>query len=113
LPEGARVRADTFGYLQRSFPSIVSEIDAKEAREVGSFAVAHATHDASNGSVAIKRLSNSPYASECFITPLASVAREATSMKAEYINDTGNDITQAWLDYVSPLVGKLPKMGTL
>ena len=34
LPEGARVRADTFGYLQRSLPSIVSVIAAKEARDV-------------------------------------------------------------------------------
>ena len=26
---------------------------------------------------------------------------------------TGNDITQAWLDYVRPLVGELPRMGKL
>jgi 6-phosphofructokinase 1 len=30
-----RVRADTFGYLQRSFPGVVSETDAREARAVG------------------------------------------------------------------------------
>jgi len=34
-----RVRADTFGYLQRSFPTIISTVDAKEAREVGEVAV--------------------------------------------------------------------------
>jgi hypothetical protein len=58
-------------------------------------------------------LSSKPYAIECFITPLASVAREATHMKDEYINAAGNDVTQAWLDYVAPLVGELPKMGRL
>jgi 6-phosphofructokinase 1 len=63
--------------------------------------------------VAIRRLSSSPYQSECFITPLSSVAREATHMKDEFINAAGNDVTQAWLDYVAPLVGELPKMGRL
>ncbi|HID35881.1 MAG TPA: 6-phosphofructokinase, partial [Ghiorsea sp.] len=43
----------------------------------------------------------------------STVAREATSMKDEYINSAGNDVTQAWLDYVAPLVGDLPKMGRL
>ncbi|HID37309.1 MAG TPA: 6-phosphofructokinase [Ghiorsea sp.] len=113
LPAGARVRADTFGYLQRSFPSIVSDVDAKEARDVGTYAVDHAASMGENGSVAIKRESSVPYNSSYFITPLSTVAREATSMKLEYINETGNDVTQAWLDYVAPLVGDLPKMGRL
>ena len=113
LPQGTRVRADTFGYLQRSFPTIVSDVDAKEAREVGMYAVNQAVGSGENGSVAIKRESSVPYASSYFITPLSTVAREATSMKDEHINDAGNDVTQAWLDYVAPLVGELPKMGRL
>jgi 6-phosphofructokinase 1 len=108
-----RVRADTFGYLQRSFPTIISPIDAQEAREVGSVAVNHAATTGQPGSVSIRRLSSLPYASECFITPLSSVAREATHMKDEFINAAGNDVTQAWLDYVAPLVGELPRMGSL
>ncbi|MDT8376031.1 MAG: 6-phosphofructokinase [Mariprofundaceae bacterium] len=113
LGKGARVRADTFGYLQRSYPTIISEVDAREAREVGEYAVNHATSVGEPGSVAIRRLSSAPYASECFITPLSTVAREATEMKDEYISAAGNDVTQAWLDYVAPLVGDLPKMGNL
>jgi len=111
--EKVRVRADTFGYLQRSFPTIVSTIDSCEAREVGAYAVNHAASTAEPGSVSIRRLSNEPYASECFITPLSSVARETTAMKDEYINAAGNDVTRAWLDYLAPLVGELPKMGRL
>ncbi|MEI7455122.1 MAG: 6-phosphofructokinase [Nitrosomonadales bacterium] len=111
--EKVRVRADTFGYLQRSFPTIISPIDATEARQVGDFAVNHAATTGAPGSVSIRRLSSVPYASECFITPLSSVAREATEMKDEYINAAGNDVTQAWLDYVAPLVGDLPKIGRL
>ncbi|TLS66334.1 6-phosphofructokinase [Mariprofundus erugo] len=111
--EKVRVRADTFGYLQRSFPTIVSDVDAREARMVGGFGVAQAVATGEPGSVAIRRLASEPYASECFMTPLASVAREATSLKDEYINAEGNDVTQAWLDYVRPLVGALPKIGRL
>ncbi len=111
--EAIRVRADTFGYLQRSFPSIVSDVDAQEARMVGDFGVRHAVANTEPGSVAIRRLSSIPYKSECFITPLSTVAREATELKDEYINKAGNDVTQAWLDYVSPLVGNLPKIGML
>lgn len=111
--EKVRVRADTFGYLQRSFPTIVSEIDANEAREVGRFAVNHAVQTAEPASVAIRRLSSAPYQSECFVTPLSSVAREAIEMPDEYINEAGNDVTQQWLDYLTPLVGPLPEMGRL
>jgi 6-phosphofructokinase len=108
-----RVRADTFGYLQRSFPTIVSPVDANEARTVGEFAVNHAVTTGQPGSVAIRRVSSEPYVSECFMTPLSSVAKVATVMKDEYINAAGNDVTQAWLDYVAPLVGDLPRMGRL
>ncbi|NWF37397.1 6-phosphofructokinase [Mariprofundus sp. KV] len=111
--ESVRVRADTFGYLQRSFPTIVSEVDAREARMVGEFGVNHAVANAEPGSVAIRRLSSVPYSSECFITPLSTVAREATELKDEYINEAGNDVTQAWIDYAAPLVGEMPKMGKL
>jgi 6-phosphofructokinase 1 len=111
--EKVRVRADTFGYLQRSFPTIISPVDAREAREVGNFAVNHAATTGQPGSVSIRRLSSVPYVSECFITPLSSVAREATEMKDEYISASANDVTQAWIDYVAPLVGDLPKIGRL
>ena len=51
-----RVRADTFGYLQRSFPGFVSQSDATEARMVGKMAVEY-SKDAGNreGSVAMRR----------------------------------------------------------
>ncbi len=111
--ENIRVRADTFGYLQRSYPTSVSLVDAREAREVGRTAVNHAAATGENGSVAIRRVSNVPYASEYFITPLASVARETTSIADAYINAEGNDISTRWLDYIRPLVGDLPVIGRL
>ena len=50
-----RVRGDTFGYLQRSFLGCVSDVDQREAREVGEKAVQYAMWGDRSGSVAIKR----------------------------------------------------------
>lgn len=109
-----RVRSDTFGYLQRSFPGLaVSETDAAEARMVGRMAVQLSTDESKReGSVAMIRTSNSPYTIETTFTSIKNVARETKHMDASYIKD-GNDITQAFIDYAKPLVGKLPAVGTL
>jgi len=104
-----RVRADTFGYLQRSFAGLQSAVDVDEARRCGRQAVAFAMEQ-DNGSVAIKRTgSGANYAAELFRTELKNVAEKTKSMPDEFINDEGNGITQAFLDYAAPLAGPLPK----
>jgi 6-phosphofructokinase 1 len=104
-----RVRADTFGYLQRSFPGLQSEVDAREARWCGRHAVQYAMENDS-GSVAIKRLGNGPdYAVELFRTELVNVAEKAKPMPDEFINAEGNGVTDAFIEYAMPLTGGLPK----
>jgi 6-phosphofructokinase len=109
-----RVRADTFGYLQRSFPGFVSESDAREARLVGVQAVKYAVAGEPGGSVAMRRIGGpgSNYAIETFLTPLHTVARETKHMDAIYL-EGGNNITPAFKAYAAPLVGPLPVVGTL
>ena len=107
-----RVRADTFGYLQRSFPGFVSEVDAQEARRVGVSAVNYSAEGHPEGSVAMRRLPGKSYAVELFLTPLSTVAREAKHMDSSFIAD-GNNITDAFIQYARPLVGELPKVGSL
>lgn len=104
-----RVRADTFGYLQRSFPGIQSSVDVDEARRCGREAVKLAMeHD--NGSVAIKRLGNGPnYGIELFRTELQSLIGGTKKMPDEFINTDGNGITDTFVEYAIPLVGELPK----
>ncbi len=104
-----RVRADTFGYLQRSFAGLQSAVDVDEARRCGREAVKLAMeHD--NGSVAIKRLGNGKdYAVELFRTELSSVAEKTKSMPDEFINSEGNGVTKAFIEYAMPLTGGLPK----
>ncbi|MCD5402085.1 6-phosphofructokinase [candidate division NPL-UPA2 bacterium] len=109
-----RLRSDTFGYLQRSFPGVVSEVDAREARLVGEEAVRLALSSGSNGSVALRRLGNGQdYRVETFLTPLSSVARKTKSMPPEFIAESGNDITDAFIAYARPLIGSLPEIGRL
>jgi 6-phosphofructokinase 1 len=105
-----RVRADTYGYLQRSFPGFVSVVDAKEARLVGEMAIEYSAEDV-DGSVAMRRLGGDEYAIEMFLTPLKTVAKETKHMPAEYIAN-GNDVTQAFIEYARPLAGELPEVGS-
>ncbi len=104
-----RVRADTFGYLQRSFAGLQSSVDASEARWCGRHAVQYAMTEIS-GSVAIKRIANGKdYKVELLRTELKNVAVKTKSMPDEFINADGNGITQAFVEYALPLTGGLPK----
>jgi 6-phosphofructokinase 1 len=90
-----RVRADTFGYLQRSFPGFQSPVDAEEARRCGREAVRYAM-ERDSGSVAIRRTGRGKnYAIELFPTDLKSVAERTKPMPDEFINAEGNGVTDA------------------
>ena len=104
-----RVRADTFGYLQRSFAGLQSEVDREEAMECGRQAVKMSL-EYDNGSVAMKRTGNGDnYGVEYFRTDLSNVAEHTKSVPDEFINAEGNGMTDAFIEYAKPLVGKLPK----
>ncbi len=108
-----RVRADTFGYLQRSFPTVVSPVDAREAHMVGRVAVRLAVRKDVDGSVAIKRATGKGYRVAYKLVPLSAVARETRSMPDRFIAASGNDVTPAFVRYAAPLVGPLPRMARL
>jgi ATP-dependent phosphofructokinase / diphosphate-dependent phosphofructokinase len=100
-----RVRADVFGYLQRSFPGCISEVDAHEARDVGELAVyLAASHDV-DGSITIERVGD--YSVKYNVTPLEEVAKHSKSMPDHYI-DGVNNVTDDFRSYAKPLVGSLP-----
>jgi len=108
-----RVRADTFGYLQRSFAGLRSAVDAREARWCGRHAVQYAMDEVS-GSVAIRRLgSGGDYKVELFRTELSNVAEKTKPMPDEFINAEGNGVTKAFIEYAMPLTGGLPKTAYL
>ena len=113
LGAGLRARADTLGYLQRSFVGVVSKVDAAEARRVGQMAVRFAAQGIGSGSVSILRSSRKPYRVRFVCTPLARVAKVTRRLPASFINRAGNGITPAFERYARPLIGDLPSIAFL
>ncbi len=99
-----RVRADTFGYLQRAFIGCVSDRDASEAREVGEKAVQFAMWDDVDGSVVIRR-PVLDYSVDYELVPIEKVAGKTRHMPDEFINEAGNGVTEDFLNYCRPLLG--------
>jgi len=108
----SRIRSDTFGYLQRCFPTIISDVDAVEARTVGEEAVKAAVGGRFEGSVAIRRLKNKPYTVDYDIVDLKKVARHTVTMPAEFF-EGNNQVSEKFIEYAGPLAGELPEIGRL
>jgi 6-phosphofructokinase 1 len=106
-----RVRADTFGYLQRCWPD-PSPIDAKEARGVAKFAVKMASKGDTSGSVAIIRERGKTYKASFKAIELSDVAAKTRHMPPEFIAGH-SDVSEAFIKYCKPLVGKLPPAARL
>ena len=110
-----RVRADTFGYLQRSFPGVQSATDLEEAMRSGAAAVAAALRAAdgergfpTKGTIGIVRAKGRKYAVRYAAMPAEAAAKDTRSMPKEFIAGNGHDVTGAFVDYARPLVGELP-----
>ena len=102
--EGARVRADTFGYLQRSFLADVSEVDAEEAERVGQHAVI-ASKEKDSGSVILKRQLSEEYYCEVDTVELNKVAKNTKNMPKEFLDDKKPYVTNDFFEYAMPLTG--------
>ena len=99
-----RVRGDTLGYPQRSFVGCVSDVDQNEAREVGEKAVQFGMFGDLDGSVTIKRTGH--YSVDYELAPLDLVAGKTRTMPDAFIAASGHDVTDAFLLYLRPLLGK-------
>ncbi|MEZ5979254.1 MAG: 6-phosphofructokinase [Planctomycetota bacterium] len=113
LGKRTRVRADTFGYLQRAFVGVVSEVDAREAREVGRRAVEFAFGpDRPSGTVVIERSEDGPYAAGYALAELERVAQRTRHLPENFLDGPGR-VADAFLAYAAPLAGELPDVARL
>lgn len=112
LGKKLRVRADTFGYLQRSFAGCASEVDRVEARAAGRRAAELAIEGCEEGSIAIRRVGDSPYAVSYDRVGLGAVAARTRTLPSEYLVGE-NDIADSFRDYALPLTGGLPEIEQL
>ncbi len=106
-----RVRADTFGYLQRSFPGIASKVDQEEAKFAGFAAVIFALgqeDEVKTGTIGIQRKKGRKYGVNYVWMPITNAAKYTRSVPKEYIAKNGHDVTPAFVDYARPIVGELP-----
>ena len=102
--DGARVRADTFGYLQRSFIADISQVDAEEAERVGQHAVI-ASKELDSGSVILKRQFSEKYYCDVEIVDLHKVAKHTKDMPEEFLDSTKPYVTNDFFEYAMPLTG--------
>jgi 6-phosphofructokinase 1 len=95
--------------LQMCAADRASAQDVEEAYACGARAVELAAQGKTGVMVSIVRESNQPYRWSLDETPLAEVAAKAKPMPDEYINQDANYVTDAFLEYLRPLVGELPE----
>lgn len=84
-----------------------SQVDLNEAYMCGLAAISLAMDDKSDNMVTLVRSSDDPYKCTTSTAALCDVAVRAKPMPDEFINEAGNFPTEAFLDYVRPLVGEL------
>ncbi len=104
---GLRARAEKPGLFGRCCGPLASELDRQEAWECGRAAACAAAEGQSGMMVAIRRDSIMPYRSSTFLTPLETVARKERLLPREWINTAGNNVTDDFIDYASPLIPRL------
>ena len=102
--DGARVRADTFGYLQRSFLADISEVDAEEAERVGRHSVI-ASLELQSGSVILKRQLSETYYCDVDVVDLDKVAKNTKDMPEEFLDNEKPYVTNEFFKYAMPLTG--------
>jgi len=111
---GVRVRFDKPGTIQRMATAYVSTTDRDEAERVGREAVRLATKGTSRMMVSLKREPTGGYRVTTGTVPLEVVANQQRRLPDEFINETGNGLTDAFVEYATPLIGEpLPEFFSL
>jgi ATP-dependent phosphofructokinase / diphosphate-dependent phosphofructokinase len=102
---GVRARVDTFGYLPRAFSGTVSEVDRREAFEVG----VHAVAAAADGSGSVTLLHGAD-GTTCGVVPLGAVAGKTRLMPDDFMLPAENRLSPAGVAYLSRLLPPPPEV---
>ena len=112
-----RIISDEFGWrgefeitesLPMSAADRATQVDVDEAYMCGQAAVNLAKEGKTGLMITLERQTGSEYKCTTGTCPLNEVAIKAKPMPDEFINAEGNFITDAFLDYIRPLIGELP-----
>ncbi len=103
----SRVRADTLGYSQRCFLGSASEIDQKEAYEIGMAAVNFSKRCKKSFSVGIaeRKIFTKKYKTNLIINNLEDIAGKTKVMPRLFYNEKKFNVTKNFINYCNPLIG--------
>lgn len=105
LPVPGAARCNIPGTDQRHNMVYASTVDLQEAYQVGRKAAQLAADGQSGFMATILRNPGPAYSVRFEQVPLPQVANSERTFPAEWITDDGLDVTDAFVDYASPLVG--------
>lgn len=103
---GLKSRTDKPGTMQRACMSLASTVDLEEAYRVGEAAVTAALAGETDKMVTLERAPSPGYEVTTGLIALDDVAGKERPLPDAFINDAGNFVTTAFLDYVRPLIGE-------
>ena len=99
--------------LQMAGADRVSVVDRREAYRAGVEAVKLAAKGRTGLMVAFERRPGKEYKIDYVPVPLTRVNEGKNKMPDRFIDDANSFVTQAFIEYLRPLVGELPEMGRL
>ena len=106
---GVKARVNKLGTNQRSAMHFASLTDVNEAFICGKAAVEFALNGENGKMVTLLRAPGDLYRCSTGLAKLSDVANGEKMLPAQFINDKGNGVTQAFKDYLKPLVqGQAP-----
>ncbi len=103
-----RVRADTLGYPQRCFLGSASEVDQKEAFQIGLNSVRFSYNKNESFSVGIKERDkfDGNYKIEFIKNSLHQIAGKTKKINPSFYDKKEFQVTQSFMNYCLPLIGK-------
>ena len=101
---GCKVRSIELNLMQRCASHIASKADLDESQCVGAAAVMAAANGESGKMMCYVRESGDAYRIHVESGDIAQIANKIREVPDEYINAEGNNITEAGIDYILPLI---------
>lgn len=106
---GCKVRAVELNLPQRCAGHLLSATDIKESVCIGRSAVEAATSGVSGEMMLFEREQGSDYVCSIGHKSVMDIANAARCVPREFINERGNNVTDACIDYLAPLIeGEYP-----
>lgn len=99
-----KARFDKPGTIQRVSMVCASEVDLKEAYEVGKKGVKEALAGRSGNMITLQREAGKVYKCSTGTIALSQVANKAKFMPDKFISPDGNNVTRAFVNWLKPLL---------